>query len=363
MNIPQLKMLFLYITWHCNMHCKHCWVPTQPSSDYNHQRTMPSEVTFSDLKNAIVEAKDLGLNTIKITGGEPYVRKKLVNELLELSSNIGVQSIIETNGTLLDEKDVVALKKYEVREVSISIDFSDAKRFDEFRGLKDGYLRVLEAMKLFHKYKVNWIGIMTVTKLNLNDISHVAEIVFKYGAKMLKLDICMPMGRAKEHHELLLTPHDYVKLFEEAVRVEENFSGKVGMVVPFILPLSFEHRPFQIARSVCEFKNLLSILPNGDISLCGLGGEHPEAIFGNIRHDSIKEIWTGSNELLDEIRSFEPDKINGVCRICVFRKYCANLCPALVYEKYGTFLASFPICQELYDSGMFNAKYLIEDVM
>ncbi len=270
---------------------------------------------------------------------------------------------LETNGSFLTEEEARFLSAQNIREVGISLDFPDEARYEEFRGLKNSFGRVVRGMELLTKYGVPWEAIMTVTKINRHQIPAVAKLTLGLGGRNLKINICIPMGRAKELEEQgeLLTPYECIELAEAIAELEKSYPEKIAMSIPWALPASFENKPFRIARSVCQYKNLLSILPYGEISLCGLGRTHPEVVFGNVRKDGIKDLWMKGMGCLKALRKLTPSHFRGVCNKCMFRKYCANLCPALVYEAYGTFEASYPLCEDLYRCGLFPTKYLVRE--
>jgi len=333
------------------MACKHCWINAKPISK------IKDEVTFEKLRSSIYEAKELGLKRLKITGGEPYVRSHLLHELIKLSSELKISVYIETNGTFINDSEAQFLKQHNV-VVSISLDFPD-ERFDEFRGLKGSFKYVKRAMELLSKHGVPWACIMTATKSNMNDVPNLAELVLKLGPYSLKVHPCNASGRAKGFEIELLTLTDYICLIQTIVKLYEMYPGKISTSVPWALIAPFEKWPFRIS-GVCRYKKLLSILPNGDIALCGVGITHPETVFGNIYRDSITDIWINNGGYLKEIRSLTPDSFKGICSRCVFRKPCANMCPAYAYETFGTFSASYPICEELYQAALFPKEYLLD---
>lgn len=350
---PPLEMLYLYITRGCNMACKHCWINARPIAKAK------DEVIFKKLKYAIYEAKELGLRALKITGGEPYARKGLLHELVKAASELKLYVAIETNGTFINEAEARFLKDH-VAQVQISLDFPD-ERFDEFRGLKGAFRRAMRAMVSLREHGVAWTCMTAVNRSNINDIPAIAELVFTLGARGLKIDACLALGRAKELKDEgeLLSFIDYIQLLKIILQLYKKYPGKIRTTAPWALIAPFEY-PFRIA-GVCPYKHLLSILPNGDIALCGIGITHSETVLGNIYKDNITKIWIEGEGCLKEIRSFTRSSFEGVCSKCMFREQCANVCPAYVYETAGTFFASYPICERLHKAGLFPEEYLLDE--
>ena len=344
----QLKQLFLYLTYECNMKCKHCWVYTV--------KERGDSLSESIWKRVIEEAESLGLHLLKFTGGEPFLKKQLLFNLIDMD----VEFNIETNGTLLNESDVKYLSQSKIKEIGVSIDFPDPQRFEAFRGLPKSFEKVTRTIWLLHEYNIPVVAIMSVFQGNLNDIPAVAERVFNLGADKLKVHPVMAMGKAIEFRDHLLLPSEYIKLAHTLEKLMELYPGKIGTSLPWVLIADFSPEYMNITRTLCNYKNLLTILPNGDISLCGIGMTHPSTVLGNISQVNLSDIWENEPELLNKLHTMDPLHIEGICGRCVFRKYCANMCPAYVYEIHGTFTNSYPLCEELEATGVFPRKYLVD---
>lgn len=341
-----LKQLFLYLTYECNMRCKHCWVHSDRKINPLDSRTWI---------NAITEAQDLGLELVKITGGEPFLEKSLLFTLIDT----GMEYTVETNGTLLTESDVELLSRSKIREIGVSIDFPDSQRFEAFRDLPHSFERVTNSITLLHEYSIPTVSIMSVFKDNLGDIPAVADLVFGLGADKLKAHPVMAMGKAKAFSDHLLPLPAYKELAHTLEEMERMYPGKIGTSLPWVLIADFASNHLEITRTVCEYKSLLTILPNGDISLCGVGITNPSTIVGNIQDNTLFNIWENKPGLLAELHDMDSLHLQGVCGRCIFRKYCANMCPAYVYDTYRTFSSSHPLCEELRSSGLFPEKYLV----
>lgn len=348
---PQLEMMYFYVTRRCNMSCKHCWV------DVIRTGSLTKEVTIEQLRDVLYEAKELGLRCFKITGGEPFTRKGLINALIELGTDLGLSMYIETNGSFIDEDEARFLEGRAVG-ISISLDFPD-ERHDEFRRFQGAFNRAIQAMKLLSKHSISWLCIMTVTRENFADIPALAKLVISLGATVLKVHPCLALGRAKGLEEKLLTPVECLKLVRVVAQLDRIYEGKVVTSVPLALvtPYFAWPRPLRIG-GVCHYKNLLSILPDGSVALCGIGMTHPEAILGSIHQNRISEIWQKAEGYLAELRNLSAANLKGICSTCVFKDRCANSCPAYVYEAFKTFSASHPLCEALYQAGLFPKEYI-----
>lgn len=120
-----ISYLRLSVTDNCNMRCQYC---------------MPAEgVEFSPVKELLTWEEmfllastfvELGIKKIRITGGEPFVRKGLMDFLHKLAGLEGLEEIsITTNATLIGEH-IAALKSLKILNINVSMDSLDKNRFN-----------------------------------------------------------------------------------------------------------------------------------------------------------------------------------------------------------------------------------------
>ena len=79
-GVPPLISLYLYISGSCNLACRHCWItPTHQTGGNGGQH-----IDVDDVRKAICEARPLGLQTVKLTGGEPMLHPNF-RELISMA--------------------------------------------------------------------------------------------------------------------------------------------------------------------------------------------------------------------------------------------------------------------------------------
>jgi sulfatase maturation enzyme AslB (radical SAM superfamily) len=96
LGTPPLNRLYLYLTDGCNLACRHCWI--SPAHDPGGQRSTFLEPAL--IEQAIGEALPLGLESVKLTGGEPLLHPQFA-DIVGLVGQHGLGLSLETNGTLL----------------------------------------------------------------------------------------------------------------------------------------------------------------------------------------------------------------------------------------------------------------------
>ena len=101
-----LATVYLYFKY-CNLRCRHCWI----NPPYSDTRSLKSdELEMSAIISALDECRSLGMTSIKITGGEPFVREDIFELLGYLKKN-AIRINMETNAVLIREKEARALKE------------------------------------------------------------------------------------------------------------------------------------------------------------------------------------------------------------------------------------------------------------
>jgi cyclic pyranopterin phosphate synthase len=155
-----LRDLRISVTDKCNFRCQYCMPADLFGPDY---AFLPQDklLTFEELKRLTAIFASLGVEKIRITGGEPLLRKNLP-EFIKMIANIdGVKDIaMTTNGSLLAEH-AEALKNAGLKRVTVSLDSLDEERFGKMNGrgfpVKDVLAGIEAAARVGMKVKINMV--------------------------------------------------------------------------------------------------------------------------------------------------------------------------------------------------------------
>lgn len=342
--MPELESLFLYITSRCNMRCPHCWVAGGDSVD--------AEIEIPDYLKVLDQANQLGLKRVKITGGEPLIREDVVIQLVDWCAEHSKGVLLETNGFFVRPHHSRWLRH--IDEILVSLDYDEAKSFDRHRACEGAFNGAINAIEIALRSDSRVTVAMTVFDDNRDRIPAVASLLFDVLdlPVLLKLNPCVAVGRAKSG--TILHPRNFptfVRTYHDLLR---QYPGRITASIP----IAFSH-PFAAPspRSRCDFSSVLSVCPNGDLSICGLGITNPLARFGNVRQTSVDEVWR-TDDSLRRLRCISHTTAEGVCSICIFRSACVHPCPAYSFDAYGDWAAPFPTCQRLFDLGLFPTEFL-----
>ena len=176
------------VTELCNLRCRYC-MPADGICKKAHEEML----TEDEMITAIRAAASLGIAKLRITGGEPLVKKNILSICRRAAQIPGIREIcITTNGTLLPEL-AVPLREAGVSRVNISLDTLDADKFryisrcGELSQALDGIHAALDAG--FQKVKLNTV---LIGGFNDDEIPALAELTRRYPLDVRFIEL-MPM--------------------------------------------------------------------------------------------------------------------------------------------------------------------------
>jgi cyclic pyranopterin phosphate synthase len=155
--------LRISVTDRCNFRCRYC-MPEEGMKWMNRKEIL----TFEEIVRLAKLFIALGINKIRLTGGEPTLRKDLTKLIAMLSPLPGLKDLgMTTNGFLLKE---LAGDFYRagLRRINVSLDSLSPDRF-AVMARRDGYLKVMEGLDELAKYPIRPVKINTVIMKGFND--------------------------------------------------------------------------------------------------------------------------------------------------------------------------------------------------
>ena len=188
-----LKSLRLSVTDRCNLRCTYC----MPEEDYV---WLPREdvLTFEEMASLTGYFTDLGVDQVRLTGGEPLLRRDLPRLIRLLLQNRDIQEIaLTTNGILLADQ-AEALYEAGLHRVTVSLDTLRPERFRQLTR-HDEFARVIEGIESVGRVGFTGLKLDTVAIRGFNDDELVALIEF---GKQLQAEVrfieYMDVGGANE---------------------------------------------------------------------------------------------------------------------------------------------------------------------
>jgi cyclic pyranopterin phosphate synthase len=216
-----LRDLRVSITDRCNFRCLYCLPETEAAQNFyrGHWAHLPNSspivqqwvpksniLSFEEIERVVRLAVSLGIEKIRLTGGEPLLRHG-VEDLVALIAPIpGITDLaMTTNGFLFPQK-AHALKQAGLRRVSFSLDSLQPGNFKKITG-RDGLDAVLTSIHLakqlgFHPVKVNAV---VIRDLNDHEIEALAEFAQQHALSLRFIEF-MPLDSARAWLKELVVP-------------------------------------------------------------------------------------------------------------------------------------------------------------
>ena len=184
-NISYLR---LSVTELCNLRCRYC-MPEEGVCKKRHEEMLRED----EMIQAVEAAASLGITKLRITGGEPLVKKNIVSICRRAAAVEGIQEVcLTTNGILLPEL-AAPLKEAGVKRLNISLDTLDAEKYayiTRMGSLSQAAEGIRAAMDAgFEKVKLNTV---LIGGFNEEEIFPLAELTLRYPIDLRFIEM-MPM--------------------------------------------------------------------------------------------------------------------------------------------------------------------------
>lgn len=184
----EITYLRLSITDRCNLRCRYC-MPADGICKKSHKEMLTEE----EMIRAVEAAASLGIKKVRITGGEPLVKKNILSICEQVANTEGIQEVcITTNGVLLPPL-AESLKKAGVKRINLSLDTLDRKKYEQITRI-GSYEKAMQGLRAaldagFEKVKINTVLIGGV---NDDEIEDLAGLTRKYPIDVRFIEL-MPM--------------------------------------------------------------------------------------------------------------------------------------------------------------------------
>jgi len=266
----------------CNLHCTGCYA----SSDIS----LAEKLDFETSRRILQEAHDIfGTRFMVISGGEPFMYKSHGKTILDLFEEFNdIFFLVYTNGTLINEEMARKLANLGNVTPAISVEGFE-KETDERRG-KGIHKKILRAMNNLKKEGIPFGISVTATSMNAEILMQDEFYDFFFnevGATYMWQFQLMPIGRAKDTRELMITPRQRVKLYK---KWEHLLSEKKYPVADFWNSSSLSSGCIAYGR----WGGYFYIDWNGNVMPC---------VFVPYHVDNINDVYQNGGTLADVVQS------------------------------------------------------------
>lgn len=306
----QVRYLRLSVTDRCNLRCTYCMAEDMTFLPKSRILSLEEMVSIGQAFVA------LGVEKIRLTGGEPLVRKGVVSLAENLAQLNGLRELVmTTNGVLLDQF-AQPLKDAGVKRLNISIDSLNTDRFkrltrfgelnDVLRGIKSAQQAQFERIKL---------NAVVLNSINDSEVIDLARFAIENGLDISFIEE-MPLGEINSHDRLNTAVANVsikqrlddefgleVSNFKDAASGPSKYAKFKGTdsKVGFISPMT---------DNFCASCNRVRVTAEGRLLLC-LGNEHSLDLRSIIRErpNELKQEIIGSMQRKPQKHEFDPSDI------------------------------------------------------
>lgn len=295
---------YVHVTHSCNLHCIGCY------SD-NCDRNKRADLSLEKIEKILFKLSKSGLQVLLISGGEPFLRKDIIEILKYAKKELAIPKIIiGTNGTIQDPDLYESLQGL-VDNVSISIDGYDAESADIIRD-KGTFSKVIRTIQIMKNCRIPMTLLPTIHKFNYKNVPNYIELANE-------LDI--PLGFSLltcNHTDTILDKYILgAEEFKEFVAMNTDYNCSVGDT-----PLDLKHISFK--TSCGAGKNIISVDASGDVYPCHIM-QNSEYRLGNILGDSLEDMLKSTIN-----QHFCGSNVEGIadCKECEYKYFCGGGCKA-----------------------------------
>jgi len=201
----KINYLRLSVTDRCNMRCRYC-MPEEGVEKLPHQEVL----SYEDLDRIARAAVAIGIEKIRVTGGEPLVRKGIVPFLAGLSAIPGLRQLVLTSNGLMLEEMADDLRAAGVQRLNISLDSLDPARFSEITRIGD-LKRVLAGIAAADRagFPVK-INMVVMRGVNDDEIEAIASLAMErpYAVRFIEY---MPSSRQQRWQSLVVSGREILE--------------------------------------------------------------------------------------------------------------------------------------------------------
>ncbi|MBK8981195.1 MAG: GTP 3',8-cyclase MoaA [Ignavibacteria bacterium] len=276
--------LRISVTDRCNLKCVYC-MPDEILSGSSENKNM----SVSEIYEIAKVFSDLGINKIRITGGEPFVRKEIAAIFTNLS-DLPVTLAVSTNALLID-RHIDLLKNCGVKNINVSLDTLNPEEFlsiTKSNSLEKIFSNIVLLIENEFRVKINFVVMKGV---NENAVTEAAGLTKNFGVEVRFIEY-MPFkgnkwsaGKVYSHDEILdniRSKYNIFKLHDEQNDTSKKYgitghAGSIGIIST-------------ITKPFCSGCNRLRLTSDGKLKNCLFSKGETDLLTAFRKGEDIKHL-------------------------------------------------------------------------
>lgn len=332
------------ITRKCNLRCPHCYVDARGAR--GNELTLSEHKTLAENLYLFLAVSPDVKYKVNLTGGEPFIHSEIIN-IIAAYKNVGFDVTMSTNGLLIRNKDMDALRDLEIA-LSISLDGATSKTHDFIRG-EGAFNAVIKKIDKLVKKGVR-VGINhLIHSGNFYEFEKVISLAYDLGCSGFNPINLVQLGRACDSG---LDRVSEVKIFKRIAVYLERKPKQIGM---FMFSSLFASLGAALLTGVvchsCGIGNrpCVYIAETGDVFPCP-NTQREEFKMGNIRTGVFFSCIDFDHPVLKRLRGIDVDTLNSKCSNCDVKYFCGGDCRGETYNVTRDLNSPYVACDDRHDS-------------
>jgi len=255
----------LELTTGCNLRCVHCW---------QGEKAHPKTLKLDEVKIIIKRLVELGVASLRITGGEPMIHPNFW-EIMDEATHGGLSIVLRTNGTLIDEVVAQRLHGYPIIFTELSIDGFTSQDHDSFRRKEGSLQKTFLALDLLIKNGVKTRVKTVLNRRNIGSLLDLGKLLARdhAGIEMWSLVDLVPLGNTVSYfQELMPEPSEVIRVMRSIGewRKQQHVSFKIlGSALQLVMEPAEAIRSNRSLTSPCGYRSgYLYICADGLVKKC-----------------------------------------------------------------------------------------------
>lgn len=313
----------------CNMDCKMCYVRM---SKEEQRKTGKRELTAKEWISLAKEAKECGMGTLLLTGGEPFLRSDL-EEICREVQQMGILLNMNSNATMIDERAIEWLKKSPPTRVNVTLYGGSNASYERLCGNPNGYEQAIRGIRLLREAGI-FVNInVSLTPYNSGDMEAIFQKIHEFGLAARPTAYMFPPvrrtdGRVEDSARFSPEEAGQCQVKADQLKLgQERFEARVKALHQGICCMDEENecirdseKPISCMAGTAAFW----MTWDGRMLPCGMMNEpcfYPLEV-------GFQKAWT------ETVKAIEEAEIHNGCGTCG-KRFACPVCRALILAETG----------------------------
>ena len=319
------------LTHRCPLQCPYCSNPLE-------MEVASAELTTAEWCRVMDELAEIGVLQIHFSGGEPAVRKDLV-QLVRHATQVGLYSNLITSAVMLTKARLQELADAGLCHLQISVQGSESLVADRVGGFKNGHAKKLQVAAWTREVGLPLTINAVMHRQNLHQLPEIIDMAVALDADRLEVANVQYYGWALKNREALIPTFAQVETTNQIVaEAQDRLAGVLD--IDYVVPDYYAQRPKQCMGG--WGRQFFNISPSGKVLPCHAAESITGMEFDSVRgNKSIRWIWDNS-EAFNKYRGtgWMPEP----CQSCEFKEIDFGGCRCQAFALTGSADNTDPAC-------------------